>query len=262
MSEQQQLPDQQQSQVSQQARVILSLLKEVEDDMTRLLPQAASSVGQAEALLNGDLRLGRQQASALSGEERNILLGKALMLEGQIRWKFLSTVSGHENAELNKAAALLEEAYTISGEMGCQMMLGSVYVLLGEWTKAKVALEKIVATGDPEIAMMAQKQLLRLEGLRQEAQTLRQGEQTQTPLHLTLWQTLLKLAGGFSERVSREKAEREGSYTLGFGCLAGSFFILFLASMLQLRYLSGLAILGGLWSIFQVFISIHKKRDR
>ena len=135
-------------------------------------------------------------------------------------------------------------------------------MLLGEWAKAKAALEKIVATGDPEIAMMAQKQLLRLEGLRQEAQTQRQGAQTQTPLHLTLWRILLKLAGGFSKRVSREKAEREGSYTLGFGCFAGSFLILFLASMLQLRYLSGLAILGGLWSIFQVLISIHKKRDR
>jgi hypothetical protein len=134
-------------------------------------------------------------------------------------------------------------------------MLGSVYVLLGEWAKAKVAQEKVVASGDPDIAMMAKKQILHLEELRQKAQT-------QTPLHITLWQILLKLAGGFSERVSREKAEREGSYTLGFGCLAASFFILFLASMLKLRYLSGLAILVGLWSIFQIFISIHKKREQ
>ncbi len=84
-----------QQQLSQQAQVVLSLLKDVETTENRISTDSSDYMFLADRLIKGDLAIAQRAASNLSGEERSMLVAMADFREASITYRLLgNTLSG------------------------------------------------------------------------------------------------------------------------------------------------------------------------
>lgn len=152
------------SQQQTEADVVLSLLRDVEQETLNISPDSPGGREAGFALIRGDLRLAHQQAASLSGPEGDHLRALCLYTEARLR----AHIAGSEKtrqfkADLTEAAQLLEKAIGLSALPQIHSLLGALYADLGRFEEARRAWTTAAESGEGEVATEARKNLLRLK---------------------------------------------------------------------------------------------------
>jgi tetratricopeptide (TPR) repeat protein len=148
----------QQQQLSPKAQAVQSLLEDIdraENQMSKEL-----EIPLTHQLLQGDLAAAKRGAEQLSGEERNIMLGKCYFWEGRLYYVHLSKGS---TENLKNARTALENSLKHAVTPASYRILASIHKELGNHDDARRVLEKAKSSTDPEVRAEGEKELLRLE---------------------------------------------------------------------------------------------------
>jgi tetratricopeptide (TPR) repeat protein len=157
-------------QQEQQAKTVVSLIEDVKREASYISPQSPTCREEALVLIQGDLRLAKQQAGVLFGEGADLLQAICLFTEAQLKIRFAGSVKNRQfRGDLTEASQLLEKAIGLSGTPQMHSLLGTVYTEQGRFAEARKALTIAAESDQGEIATEARKNLLRLSDTEIEA---------------------------------------------------------------------------------------------
>lgn len=147
----------------QQLQVAMSLIHDVREEASRIPEGSPSSRDQALALINGDLRLANQQALSLSQDHSEVVRSVCLMIEAELRCRFVAPPEGKQRKkELGIAAQMVEKAISLDDTPDKYSLLGAIHTELGNWDQARAAYTQASTSDDGAISTEAHKSLLRL----------------------------------------------------------------------------------------------------
>jgi tetratricopeptide (TPR) repeat protein len=162
---------------SREAKIVLSLIETAQGKINNLSAiyltskeQETGVLKQAEAVLNGDLRIAQQQAAKLSDEEEGKMCrSMAFNIEARIYGNFFSRRSGLRGEfALREGIRKGEESIALYDIPEHHSILGLLYADRGKWDKARAAYTRLAETDIAELSLEAEKELLRVakaEGL-------------------------------------------------------------------------------------------------
>ena len=147
----------------QKLQVAMSLIHDVKEEARGITEGSPSSKDRALALINGDLRLANQQALALPQDHSEIVRSVCLMIEAELRCRFVAASEGKQRKkELGTAAQMIQQAISLDDTPDKYSLLGAIHTDLGNWDQARAAYTKASTSDDGAISTEARKNLLRL----------------------------------------------------------------------------------------------------